>query len=845
MKILKNPALNWFSQISSTGDTYKLAPFCLFVLATLISGLFFFEQTKLPNQHLTIGLFLASLMVLLSSLINTKLNGLLKHNYAFNILLGLLFGFSFTGIQMLNYKPLEVPQKYVLLEIKINNINQKNANKISFEGEIIKAEDKNLENKNVKLSWYLNYKNRNTELAKKPKIGDIWQMQVKLKQPHSWMNPFGFDYEKYIFSTSIDFIGYVKSSNQNSFLKSSYRVSQLRYFFKDKLTSFNEENNFKNFAIFKALLVGDKSGITSEQWSTFSKLGVIHLLAISGMHLTIVGGLGFLLGSLLWTLLILFNCQVIARLPKIYFAASSSLLFISCYFLISGFSIPTQRAYFLSLFFIVFLFIKKKYLAFNILAMAGLIIFISDPKNLLQPGFWLSCLAVMAILLILNFDKQDLNNNITGTYKLNRNKVWLFFLNFFKIQLGIFIILTPALLYFFNTAPNPLISLVANFAAIPIISFVILPSLIFALILFLFLPIISKVIFNLNDFLISKVFNIFNWLEALDFWQLPLKLNLWQVLIIYLVFACLVWWRKDKLKLSLILSLSFAGLFVSIYNIKDPDKEPLLSILVFDVGQGLASFIQTNNNYVLFDTGNFYSHSFNGFDSAIKPYMLNHKIKTLDKIIISHKDKDHSGALNKLLISLPNQSDVITSEPEKLQQASISIKDKLARNIKFKTCDSKADFKLNQLNFNFINLKHEDIKNSNDKSCVLKIAYKHHDLLIIPGDISRKEELKIIKQHPSLKAKVLIASHHGSSGSNSKEFLATLQPDLLLYSAGYKNAYKFPNYKVVQRAKKLGIKELNTATSGAIEINFYLEETEIIYKIKQYRKIREKFYHHR
>lgn len=107
----------------------------------------------------------------------------------------------------------------------------------------------------------------------------------------------------------------------------------------------------------------------------------------------------------------------------------------------------------------------------------------------------------------------------------------------------------------------------------------------------------------------------------------------------------------------------------------------------------------------------------------------------------------------------------------------------------------------------------------NDDSCVLLITDNNHKVLLT-GDISKVVENKLIAQYPQLQANVLIVPHHGSKTSSSENFVAQINPNIAVVSAGFLNRWHMPVADVVHRYHKNNIQLLSSADLGQITIDF-------------------------
>ena len=170
-----------------------------------------------------------------------------------------------------------------------------------------------------------------------------WQFKVRLKRPHGFLNPGGFDYEAWLWQKEIRAIGYVRDDHANHLLeyKPSYNFQSLRYRFRVMLDRLFSNERLKHLNLIKALSIGDRRDITDEQWALFSSTGTNHLMVISGMHVGFVALLVYQISKLFLRRMGLLALYFPA--PRI--AALIAVLAAYLYAGMAGFGLPAQRAF--------------------------------------------------------------------------------------------------------------------------------------------------------------------------------------------------------------------------------------------------------------------------------------------------------------------------------------------------------------------------------------------------------------------------------------------------------------------------------------------------------------------
>ena len=233
----------------------------------------------------------------------------------------------------------------------------------------------------VRLGWYRN--------APAINAGEYWQLRVRLKKPSGFLNPGGFDYEKWLFTERIIATGYIRkqTNNENKKLSESswWSVNSLRQKIHETLQQSLE--NKPSSAVISALLVANRSDLNEKQWEQLQLTGTSHLIAISGLHIAIVAGFGFLPIMFLWRIFPSLN----ERLPIRVAGGILGALFAIAYSLLAGFTLPTQRALLMVMIALGALILRRNYNSFTILSIAMIAVLLLDPLAGMTISFWLLC----------------------------------------------------------------------------------------------------------------------------------------------------------------------------------------------------------------------------------------------------------------------------------------------------------------------------------------------------------------------------------------------------------------------------------------------------------------------
>lgn len=664
----------------------------------------------------------------------------------------------------------------------------------------------------LRLSW---------RTEQQPSLGESWQLQVKLKRPRGFVNPKGFDYQAWLLSKGIIATGYVYGQ-ENVLLESAqaYHLHSVRDNLSQKLSalfagsmSTDSKPKITHSAILKALLIGDKSEISQTQWALFRKTGTIHLMAVSGLHVGLISAFACLLATLI------FRPMVLVLRP-IYFRIAVALVSIGFAFLyskLSGYAIPTQRAFLcVALVNLIFLLERRCYFL-PILGAIACVILWRQPFVLMQQGFVLSFAAV-AILLFSFSGKTDLGGL----------PWWSWFKQFIAVQWVIFIGLFPFMLML--NLPSPMISPIANIIAVPVVSFIVLPSAFIACLVLPFSEPVAVVLFQLSDNCLHYLFHYLSFVSE-DIPQLKMRfvLNSWQSIL--LLIASLMCLNPSN---SL---LRFAGVLIAVFMLsintfsrKSHENE----IIVLDVGQGLSSVIAGEKATLIYDVGAQFSNAFSIAKQVLLPYLETQRHAPISDLVISHADNDHAGDVENFL-----------SEIQKIQSENISVVSgeakKLNVNEALPCYQNRAligSTLSDSIHITLLWPQSSDatFENANNASCVLLIEMDGKQILFT-GDIEKQVEYELLNLGVLPKnIDVLIAPHHGSTTSSGYLFIHHLKPKHVIFSAGYKNRYRHPAKKIVARYQAIGSTLWNTADNGAISIK--VKKNELVIEAERIRQPR-------
>ena len=283
--------------------------------------------------------------------------------------------------------------------------------------------------------------------------GERWRLAVRLKRPRGFSNPGGFDYERWLFEQRIIATGYIRKHPANRRLQAGAldMITGVRHRLMKTIERMDTQQ--AGLGMVQALTVGDRNKISLQQWDILRATGTSHLVAISGLHISLVAGLVFWLAQFAWS-----RCTRLAeRLPARRAAAVAAILAAVLYALLSGFNIPARRAVVMVTVFMLAIVFDRYTSLRQALCLAVLVTLLIDPIAVLSAGWWLSFWAVSVIAWLA-----------TGRHgRQGAGQRW------FYMHVVLAVCMLPILLVCFQQAS--VVAPLANFLAVPWVGLLVVP----------------------------------------------------------------------------------------------------------------------------------------------------------------------------------------------------------------------------------------------------------------------------------------------------------------------------------------------------------------------------------
>ena len=581
--------------------------------------------------------------------------------------------------------------------------------------------------------------------------GDYIYVYGVFKKPKENGNFNLFNYKRYLLSNKIN---YVVTASKITIIKKNDNIF---YTLKNNLLKRIESaNRSKGYIL--AFLYADKSLIEKDIYTKYQKIGVSHLFAVSGMHVSLIS-------------IVLLKLLNKIKERKRYIIVS---IFLSIYLFLTNFTISMVRATFQFILFFINKSFKLNIDNSNLVLFLFSILVIINPYNIYNIGFLFS--------FIISFTLIRCSKLIKGKFIIKSLKTSL--ISFFSSM--------PVLInnfFFFN-----FLGIILNIIYIPFVSYILFPL---SLVTVLF-PSLDNILYMFIS-CFEKITDFFSNIKFLSF--SICKMNIFLIIIYYIIFIYIL---KRKKKLIYKIIIVIISLTFLINNGRIVNNE----VSILDVGQGDSSLIRLKNKNILIDTGGNINYDIS--KNILIPYFKSVGIKKIDYLVLTHGDYDHMGEAINLVENFKVEKVIFNCGLyNDLENKLIEVLDK--KKIKYYSCIKELNIDNNK--FHFLQTKEYD--NENENSNVIYTELNGYKFMFM-GDAGVEKEKDILEKYNVSKIDVLKIGHHGSKTSSDKSFIDEINPKYSVISVGKNNRYGHPNKEVLNNLDNSKI--YRTDINGEIQI---------------------------
>jgi competence protein ComEC len=660
------------------------------------------------------------------------------------------------------------------------------------------------------LAWYTAWGHAAAGPASVPAVpavpvvraGERWRLTVRLRRPHGLFNPHGFDRELSLFEQGVRATGSVRRGERLE-AAAGQPVQRWRQWVRDGIEA--RVPDPRAAGVLTALAVGDQGAIEPGDWDIFRSAGVAHLMSISGLHVTMFAWLAAALIGWAWRR----SARAVCWCPAPRVARWGGLAAALAYAVFSGWGVPAQRTVWMLAVVTLLWQGGRRWPWPWVLLAAATVVTAGDPWALLQPGFWLSFMAV-ALLMISPAPGEPLRARPPAgggwgwrAWQAGREAgraVGRAAREGLRTQWVATWGLAPLSLVFFQQVS--VVGLAANLVAIPLVTLLITP-----------LALVGAAwpaAWSLGAWLVQQLSQLLgllaSWPAAV--WTVAVAPGWAQAagLLAGGLWMARLPWPLRALALPLVLPL--------LWPAASTPPPGHFELLAADVGQGTAVLVRTQRRVLLFDAGPTYSRESDAGRRVLLPLLQALGHARLDRLVLSHRDTDHVGGAPALLGGLPIDSLWSSIEPRHAVQLQAD-----ALGVPSQRCEAGQSWQWDGVRFDVLHPPAADYARPlrpNALSCVVRVQGASGASALLTGDIEKAQEAALVAaQGEALASTVLVVPHHGSGTSSTPDFLAAVRPAVAVVQAGHRNRFGHPAPQVLKRYEGQGIPVRSSPRCGA------------------------------
>ncbi|MBC2128631.1 DNA internalization-related competence protein ComEC/Rec2 [Listeria marthii] len=618
--------------------------------------------------------------------------------------------------------------------------------------------------------------------------GQFISVSANIETPQVNRNQNQFNYQEHLKRQRIHYVLQASSLSISDEVSPSIlmRIQNIRL---QTITHITENISPKINPYFLALITGEKNGFSPEMYETYQQMGVVHLLAISGLHVNLLVGA-------IYFLLLKFG---ITRER----AVLCLLIFLPFYIILTGANPPVIRAATMTALLLLSEKYATKWSSFSVICLSFVLFFLLQPYVIYEVGFQLSYAVSFGIIL-------------SSRQILTRQQ------NIFTKSLAISFVSTmmSSVVMMYHFYSFSWVGIFFNLLYVPIFTIIILPGCISVFLLSMCSPVLSAIPESVLTFLIQFIESFTNVLAKIPRQTIvtgrPNTIIL--VLIIGTILLFFYQWQKKKFPIGIFIFFCMLC-YISSFNF-------IGKVSFVDVGQGDSILIQLpyNKGNYLIDTGGQLPFEkedwakkrkpFTIGESTLTPVLKSKGISSLDKVIITHSDADHMEGLDDLAknISIKELIFAQGAENKAIMKEALDAMPQVKQTIIL----AGANWQVGENRFECLYPTQAGV-GGNDDSIVLK-AILDNKVWLFTGDIEANGEQKLLDQ--PVKADILKVGHHGSKTSTSKEFMQQVQPTFAIISCGVKNRFGHPHAETLKTLEAAETMILRTDLQGEIIYTF-------------------------
>ncbi|WP_179295533.1 DNA internalization-related competence protein ComEC/Rec2 [Bacillus sp. FJAT-45350] len=653
----------------------------------------------------------------------------------------------------------------------------------------------------LQLHYYLSSKHEQTQV-KQLKVGMKCRLDGELKKPSPPVNFYQFNYMRYLYEQKIHWIFIPNQITLQNCIQSSLTFYERIQQWRQNGVVYIQSNYPKEVAgIVIALIFGDRFMIEEDVLSSYQSLGIIHLLAVSGLHVGLVVATAYYLLLRIGVTKERALDVLIASLP--------------IYMIVAGAAPSVIRASLMAMIILLSIRLRLKLHPLDGVSVVCLLLLFYNPYYLFHIGFQLSFLVSYALILSAP--------TVIKRYVSYWNQL-------LAVTIISQLIAFPIIIYHFYEIS--ILSLPLNLIFIPFVSIIILPASFITVLIHIIVPVIGEPLISLFSFVVITSHSFLIKINELSIFVLRLgQPSLTVIVSLYItILIYFIRWESTSSITKQLIPLTCIVVVIS-FQIVQPYFSSKGMVTMLDVGQGDSLLIELpyRKGIYLIDTGGLVTfrsqevwrdrrREFEVGKDIVLPYLKARGIQKIDKLILSHGHYDHIGGTEALIGVIPI-TEVLYSKGKVEGAYEKELLTKLAKQrVTITMVNEGVRWSEGESQFFVLSPKGNE-QSLNDRSIVL-LAKIGGLTWLFTGDLETDGESRLIREYKGLTIDVLKVGHHGSRTSSTEEFVSYLSPKVALVSAGRGNRFGHPSSEVIERFENNRIRIYRTDLHGAVRYEF-------------------------
>jgi competence protein ComEC len=624
-----------------------------------------------------------------------------------------------------------------------------------------------------------------------------------LKTPSKARNPHAFNYQSFLkrkditWIYNVDHFSFEQCTNQSSGI-----LTNLNSFRQKEVSSIKDFFPKETAALSAALLFGDRGLFNPETERSYQKIGVVHLLAISGLHVGLLVGMVFYV--FIWSGITKEKTEWIM------------LMVLPLYAVVTGLAPPVVRAVVMMMLLIGARRFHLRLTPLDAISLAFMLMLLSEPLIIYDIGFQLSFSVSFSLVIssrkILTSFESLIQQTAAASFIAQLSSLPVILTSFYEVSL---------------------ISIIANLLFVPLFSFILLPVLMLTYIVFSLSGSLPRIYVTMLDGVIRHINKFSNILAEIPISTVIVGKPTTSILIFVIIMVPLffiLWERFIAKRIKPPFWIFVLPIIPVLLQMVFPYLTPYGKIIFIDVGQGDSILIRMpyNKGVYLIDTGGVMSFEREGwkdrksvFDPGkdiVLPVLKSEGMSKIDKLILTHGDADHIGGAVSLFGEIKVKQLILPRETERsaLEKKIIDLAAKSGTDIF--PGGAGTGWESSYGDFEILNPT-GNAGERNERSIVLlaKIGGKKW---LFTGDLGFEGEQTFVDRYGKVDIDVLKVGHHGSKYSSSVLFLEHLDPEYAVISVGAQNRYGHPGREVIDSLKEKGVRTFRTDVNGAVIYRF-------------------------